>query len=383
MKKIYIAANSLELGGIETSLISWIKELSKDKKLKITLMLERKEGMFLPEIPENVKIIKYKASENKNILIRKIINFTKQNIFRLIHGKRYDASICYATYSIPGQVTANIASKNSSIWMHGEYLDLWGSEEEYISQIKKIEKRGIKKIVFVSQDSMKTYNKITKKIKTRLKPLVIKNFIDGEKIIKMSEEKIESPFGKDENYITLLNAGRHEKIKNMFELLKMIKIYNDIQESEKQNLKKLRIILVGEGSQTAQLKKYGYELFGEDYDKTLVFLGKKLNPYKYYKHVDYIILTSISEGYPVVYQEAMVLHKPIITTKMPDSMYDIYKKRGIILGDETLESKSGENLARELIENLENGTLDKIKVEEFNYRDENDESLKKIYSQIF
>ena len=45
MKKILFAAYSLDLGGIETALVTLINYLAK-KQYDITLVLEKKEGIF-------------------------------------------------------------------------------------------------------------------------------------------------------------------------------------------------------------------------------------------------------------------------------------------------------------------------------------------------
>ena len=68
-------------------------------------------------IPENVSIIEYKVSENRNV-------------FFLKYNKKYDSSICFATYSIPGMIQTDIASNNRSIWMHRRVF-------RYTSEVKK------------------------------------------------------------------------------------------------------------------------------------------------------------------------------------------------------------------------------------------------------
>ena len=65
MKKILFAAYSLDLGGIETALVTLINYLAK-KKYDITLVLEKKEGIFLDTIDKNIEIIEYSPSYNKN-----------------------------------------------------------------------------------------------------------------------------------------------------------------------------------------------------------------------------------------------------------------------------------------------------------------------------
>ena len=56
MKKILFAAYSLDLGGIETALVTLINYLAK-KQYDITLVLEKKEGIFLDTMDKNIKII--------------------------------------------------------------------------------------------------------------------------------------------------------------------------------------------------------------------------------------------------------------------------------------------------------------------------------------
>ena len=81
MKKILFSAYSLDVGGIETALITLLKNIKND--YEITLCLEKKEGIFLNELPKNVKIITYKPSNLKMMPIRKILNFIKQQIFKI------------------------------------------------------------------------------------------------------------------------------------------------------------------------------------------------------------------------------------------------------------------------------------------------------------
>ena len=83
MKKLLFAAHSLELGGIEKALVTLLNYLVAKNKYEITLILEERKGIFLEELGKKVKIIEYKPSESKNVLIRKLINLLKRIIFIL------------------------------------------------------------------------------------------------------------------------------------------------------------------------------------------------------------------------------------------------------------------------------------------------------------
>ena len=75
MKKILFSAYSLDVGGIETALITLLKNIHS--KYEITICLEKKEGIFLQDIPKDIKIITYKPNNNKIKLIRKMLSLLK------------------------------------------------------------------------------------------------------------------------------------------------------------------------------------------------------------------------------------------------------------------------------------------------------------------
>ena len=153
-------------------------------------------------------------------------------------------------------------------------------------------------------------------IKNNIKTFTIKNYIDGEEIIKKAKQFKE--IENDEKYYILkdileenkkgnntifLNVGRHSKEKN---LSMMLKVFNNIIKENKKESKKVYLFMIGEGDKTEELKKYVEE---NGLEENIIFLGKKKNPYPYFLISDYIILTSLTEGYPVVFHEAMVLRK--------------------------------------------------------------------------
>ena len=72
----------MDVGGIETALVTLLNYLAKQKKYEITLVLENKLGIFLDYIDSNIKIIEYTPNNNKIIPIRKIINLFKQIKFK-------------------------------------------------------------------------------------------------------------------------------------------------------------------------------------------------------------------------------------------------------------------------------------------------------------
>lgn len=192
----------------------------------------------------------------------------------------------------------------------------FGSKEKYTQFIEKIVKNNITKIVFVSKKNEETfYNIIDKRYieRNNIKTYVIKNYIDGDEILKKAEEEIviednekkeliknilETKKNND-NIKILLNVGRHSKEKN---LNTMIEVFKGVIENSKNIMPYL--VMLGDGKETDNIQKYIKE---NKLEKRIILLGKKKNPYPYFKISDYIFLTSLTEGYPVVFQEAMVM----------------------------------------------------------------------------
>lgn len=361
MKKILFAANTLDIGGIETALVTLINLLAKEKEEKrykydITLVLEKREGIFLKTIDKRVKIIEYSPSTYRIILIRKILNFIKQVKFKIKYKNKFDFSASYATYSLSDSFVARAASKNSCLWGHADYNELYKNNTREMKKFfKEIKYNKFKHVIFVSKAGRASFISLFPEMKD--KTIVCNNFIDNKKIEKLANEKIQI---QKEQIPTFLNVGRHdEKQKRLSKLIKAaskLKLENY----------KFKIILIGEGKDTEKykemVKKYNLE-------EQIIFLGKKSNPYPYFKISDCIILTSDYEGYPVVFLESMILNKPIITTKVSDyeeieghygytttkEIEDIYEKMKLFIenGFNIREKFDAEKYNKNVLEKLE------------------------------
>lgn len=320
-KDILIAAYSLGLGGIETSLVTLLKEL--EDEYNITLILEKKEGIFLKEVSPKVKILQYSPCDCKIVFLRKVINMFKQTIFKLKYKNKYNCAISYATYSLSSGFVARTASKNSVLWVHADYLSLNNGNEIITKQYyESLKCNDFKKIVFVSKEARNNFIKLFPEMKNKV--FNCNNLIDGNKILGKSKENIEKEDLKKINYVSnetiFLNVGRHdERQKRLTRII-------EVAEKLKNDNLNFKILFVGDGQDSILYKKQVKEKKLED---KIIFLGKKQNPYPYYKTSDYVILTSDYEGYPVVFLESMILDKPILTTKLSD--YDeIEGKFGIV-----------------------------------------------------
>lgn len=340
MKKILFSAYSLDVGGIETALVTLLKYLVND--YDITLVLEKKQGVFLEDLPKEIKVITYTPSSLKFKLIRKVINFVKQLSFKLKYKNKFDFSADFATYSMPASFVARTASKNNAIWIHNNYMNFYENDiNQYRKFFKSLKVQEFKKIVFVSNLDKKVF--IAQFPELTKSTYVCNNLIDYKKIQKLADEKIPNEdlkkiFGEDYPNINLnkiskkdaekqskkeinaetkvpifLNVGRHdEKQKKISRIL-------DATEKLNKNGFEFKVLLVGKGTNTKDYE----EIIKEKKLNNVILLGAKKNPYPYFKISDSFLLSSQFEGYPVVFVESEILGLPIITTNVSDSKKDI------------------------------------------------------------
>lgn len=351
MKKVLFSAHSLEIGGIETALITLLKELHL--KYKITLVLEKKQGIFLKEIPKDIKVITYTPSEFKIPIIRKAINFVKQQLFKVKYQNKFDFSACYATYSYSSAFVARKASKNCALWVHNDYMSFYENDiNKYKDFFNKLKSKEFKKIIFVSESDKNVFCEQFEEYKDKC--IICNNLIDYNKVKEKAKKEI-SDFEPNEN-ITFINIGRHDEAQK-----KLSRIINSTKRLNEQGYK-FRVLFIGNGKDFENYKNQAKNI------ENIIFLGAKENPYPYLQKSDALLMSSEYEGYPVVFIESKILGKPIITTDVSDSKKEIDKICGIVV------EKTEEGVYNGMQEFLKNGYTPK----EFNPKEYNEKILKKI-----
>ena len=349
-KKILIASYNLDFGGIETSLINLLKNMDLEK-YDVTLVLEEIKGAFLKDVPSGIKIKEYKVSNNKNVLVRKFVNLLKRIKWMLLNYKRYYASICYATYSGPCGFVARTSSRNKILFIHSNYYQAYDKDENKIREFfdnRKIEKYN--HIVFVSNESKKDLCKIYPNIEK--KSVTINNLIDYERILKLSEKKVDVK--RTTKKIFMFVGRLDESSKRLTLLLEVAK------KCKEENVKAL-FWIVGSGPDEKMYK----DIVKNNNLDNVIFYGAKKNPYPYMKACDYLILTSRYEGFPVVYNEAIILEKPVITTiDVSDDYISIPNRFGYVVNEKNIYDKVKElsKKKEKIKETVDYNTLNKKRI---------------------
>lgn len=126
---------------------------------------------------------------------------------------------------------------------------------------------------------------------------VIHNPCDIERVKYLSEQKIELFEG-----FYILGVGRLTKQKR-FDVL--------IRAYHKANIKNIKLVILGEGNQKAELEKLIEELQLTD---DVIMPGFVENPYPWYKNAKLFVLSSDVEGFGNVIVESLACGTPVVST---------------------------------------------------------------------
>ena len=354
-KDLIFSAVSMEIGGIEKALLNLVNRIDKNK-YNVTIILERKEGELLNDIDTSVIVKELKVSNNKNIILRKIINSYRKLVYKIVNYHNYDFSCCYATYSYSSSKIALMSSMNSSLYVHSDYQYIY-NEKEYKEFFDSRNIYDYKHIIFVSNESRESFEKVYNNLSDKL--LVFNNFINVKEILKRSEESIN--ITKEKNKKLFVFVGRlddsSKKLKRAFQIVK--------------DIKNIDLWVIGDGKDRPMYEEYVKK---EKLTNRIRFLGMKENPYPYMKQADYIILTSEYEGFPVIYLESLVLNKQLLTTiNTSDDQINIKDYASIISKNE----KIIEDVKKVL---KENHGVKKIDIEKIQKARMNE--LEKVFNEV-
>jgi len=280
--------------------------------------------------------------------IRKVIKVWKPDI---IHAHDFTATIkcALATFLIP-------------IVSHIHQNPKWIKKINVYSFIFFLTCLRLNKIIVVSpamKEMMSPFRLFWKKTK------VIKNIVDVNWIKEMAA------WPAEKNYDVLF-LGRLEEVKDPS---KFIRIISYIAEKNP----KVKAVMVGGGSLENRCK----ELVNEaSLQKNIDMLGYLDNPYPILYNSKILVMTSISEGLPMVVIEALAFGKPVIVSCLEGIESLVDRSCGFICKDESdFIARIHEILnSTSLYENLSNGAL--IKAKQIIDMNRFKEEFKQVYESV-
>lgn len=290
-------------GGAEKVLLQILNSLPQDK-YEITLFLFSRSGVFLDDIPSDVRI---KSVYNPRRIPSFLVPFVHKVLFRimmyfpriinsLFDGSKYDVDIAFLQ-DMSYLLKNRIADKQIA-WIHTNI-----TKSPVFKHGIRVNFQYADKIVCVSNAVKNVIKEHFPDLSSQLE--VIYNPIDIESVKILAN--IEDDTYHDYSIPTVITAGKLTKIKGYDFLIKAFA--KVISSGYKYNLK-----FLGVGEEENNLKNLVSEL---GLTERVEFLGFKKNLYPYIKKSQLFVLSSLHEGLSMVIIEAMILDVPVVSTDCP------------------------------------------------------------------
>ena len=315
-KKILIRIGSLRHGGAEKVLVTFLKNLPKDK-YEIDLLLNLYSGKYLAEVPDFVNVLYLNKGEmittNRlqdipvkafRVIYQKVLKIFPALLYQyILKGKKYDVEFA-AIHGFRDEILDSPQkSSKKLIWIHN---DLKKTEFHNYTDEEFRKFFGFDKIMVISEKIQQDFEVLAKNKEEKSKIVRIYNPLDTEEIILKSQEarSKNSNLGTQNPDPTFVSVGTVFPQKGFDRLLKVHKRLLDEGFHHK-------ILILGDGYDFENIKNLQKDL---GVTETSTLFGFTDNPYPQIKNADFYILSSRYEGFPTVLFEAITLKKNIIAT---------------------------------------------------------------------
>lgn len=381
MKKVLIAISDMNVGGIQKSLLELLKALSKCQDYEVSLFCCKMEGAFLERIPENIKILPENpyavAAEQtlsackkrgiKYYFFRMILSFWSKCFTKALPaailcrfigkiGEEYDVAISYSQpiedhvfCNMTNEIVLNCVNANTKItFVHCDFGVYGGNTKRNRKLYTKFDR-----IAAVSESVGKRFAEIVPELSEKLH--TVYNFCDCNEIEQLAaQNSLEYP---EKTFVTVARLSNEKGI------LRCIPIFAQLKEEGY----RFEWHIVGGGTLKRDIEE---EIARYSLEQNIVLEGEQLNPYRYIKNADYLLLTSFHEAAPMVFDEAFTLGVPVLTTRTLSAV-EMIESRGIGFVCENNERAIYDMLYDIISNNVKINITDKpdnkVCMEQFNY----------------
>ena len=297
-KKIKIAfyISTLNGGGAERVYVTLLRQLDPNK-FDIYLILVSKVGVFLPQVPDYVKIIDLKRKRTifSILPLREVIKSIQPEII---------CSTLFHNHIAIDLALIGLKNKPKTIYTSPTSPKIVLARNEISKPMKYFIDRAYKNATRVLAQTPEMKEEINEY-----------HFVDDAKIdvflnpidTKMIDDKTanqSNPF--DTSFINIVVAGRLSDVKGFDVLIRSMK--NVLEK----NANFFLHIIGRDAGELHSLEALAKEL---SVTKNIKFWGFQNNPYKFFYFSDLFVLSSRREGLPNAVLENIYIQKPVIATR--------------------------------------------------------------------
>lgn len=363
--KYLIAINTTNIGGVEKSLLNFIDTIYEESD--ITLVVSQSNGKLLDYLPEKIKIVPLFSTSKLNNLIYKILTLFFPQVMRFIlhkkiKGQNFDYVIAYIEF-FPTVILKKIkANKKKVAFIHTDlrafykykYLlyNAWNAYKEYDV------------INCVSKSTKESLEGLGKEFKAKIN--IIPNVQNVKKVVEKSKESGVDMDASKKNFVCITRLAPPKAPERLLELAKIFRSEN------------VMFHVIGGGKQLHELQA---QANNEKIENVIKFYGHQDNPYKFLRQADVLLCVSEYEGFGMVFEEAKILKKIIITTDVADVKKTVQGKFGFVC-DNNLTNLA--NTIKKYINGEYDNEIERIEAEYRMYdaEENNDITIKKLRSML-
>lgn len=345
-KKIIVFSHGNDAGGIERSMIEFLKFITSDSRNKVDIYLWKSNERLRSMLPSGLDLIDRRLSPYAIRECRTFSRFYEYTKFRFLRlfgletksfktiDDCYDIAISYTQvgYS-PYYVIDRVKARKKILFYHHGSYDKTGIDKRrdlrYYSKFDAIVTMSEANVTMLSAHFPELKGKI----------VCIGNLIDPEEIAIKATEQIEDynlNALKEPLITTVARISEEKGQKIAFEAARILK--NEGYE--------FRWFFVGVGPDLKDCKSF---LVENNLSDVCIMAGYRKNPYPFMKAADIYVQPSLVESYSITIREAAVFGCPVIASSLPA----VEEARDDVFGLITVEP-AAERIAKEIKLLLEN-----------------------------
>lgn len=319
MKRVLFHYPILNVGGAEKSSLRMIKALC-DRGWDVTLVLTTGGGALEPEVDPRVKLVRlrprayghrFAQAHGAMAKLRALPDLLGYGAMRLIGGlrmlpflfRRYDAAAVLLMGTPSGFVRKVVRADTRAIWIRN---DLSGADPTgRVAQALSAAADRIDHFICVSDVSRRSLLQAVPEAAG--KAVVVYNILDPDRMRGMALEESAPFVPQPQGSVTILSVCRlSDRAKAVFRMARVC-------AALKQQGFLFHWYIAGEGPDRARLEAEIEALGIEDH---MTLSGSLRNPFPAYRAADLVAMLSNYEGLCGVVNEARILEKPVIATRV-------------------------------------------------------------------
>lgn len=373
--KILFIIPGLSLGGTTTALISMLNcGLANDYEIDV-FTIEKRDYNLQPIATHDIGLngfttayygdfSRFPTKEKIKYLFVKLLKqikggssrleewVTRRTIQKIERKKQYDIVVGFQE-GLATRFASQFTCPRKIAWIHCDYANAYGEEVNELDLYN-----GFEKVVCVSQFTRQGF--VGRYPALADKTVAIHNIFDAERVMERSKAPIDDS-RYDTSRFTIISLGRVHEVKRFY-------LIPEIAAQLRSAGLNFRWYILGSAGIPSELQRLTDAIHNYGMEEKVIYLGGKANPYPFLKAADLMVTLSKSEACPMIFNEAKMLHVPIISADFGSAFEFIEDgKTGIIspiadISNAIMRIFSDEKMREQIKKNISQFDFDNITI---------------------